>query len=236
MEKCLIILIILFGFLYTQRNIVEGAMFKDDLINTDSNNKNTNKNTNVNSNANSNNKITSYSDVSTSEYMLLSNMNNDNILPQPNFINSNSNSNSNTMMNSNMNKNKNKKTNKNSLDDIMNYKYSENNINKEGKCSKKIIDHLEDHKDKNRELSRNKEDLKNELENRTYTHKKQLMNYVKQIKFFSDISGTIYVFITIIAVISAYRYTTKTNTNKKLMHYLMALIFSPFYILFYIFN
>ena len=44
-------------------------MFKDDLINTDSNNKNTNKNTNVNSNANSNNKITSYSDVSTVIYV-----------------------------------------------------------------------------------------------------------------------------------------------------------------------
>ena len=85
-----------------------------------------------------------------------------------NQISTNSNSNSNTMMNSNMNKNK--KTNKNSLDDIINYKYSENNINKEGKCSKKIMFYyLEDLiKDKNRELSRNKEDLKNELENRTY--------------------------------------------------------------------
>ena len=233
MEKCLIILIILFGFLYTQRNIVEGAMFKDNLINIDSNNKNTNVNSNKNTNVNSNYNISSYSDVSNSEYMLVSNMNNNNILPEPHFINSNKTMN--PIMNENKNKNKNKNK-KNSLDDIIHYKYTENNINKEGKCSRKIIDHLEDQKDKTKELSENKEDLKNELENKTYSHKKQLMDYIKQIKFFSDISSTIYIFITIIAVISAYRYTTKNNTNKKLMHYLMALIFSPFYILFYIFN
>ena len=147
--------------------------------------------------------------------------------------NSNSNSNSNSISNSNQ---------LCFLEDesehtLVDYEHPNPYKRIKGKCSQKVMNHF------NEKINNHSEDLSKCRRNNSKTikrhrelHKDNIEEHQTYIKLYYDLFTTTYILVVLVALGLAYKYTTRIKVDNKLIHYLASLLFSPFYIMFYIFK
>ena len=67
-------------------------------------------------------------------------------------------------------------------------------------------------------------------------HQDNIEEHQISIKLFYDLFTTTYILVVLTALSLAYKYTSRINVQGKFKHYIAAIIFSPFYIMFFIFK
>ena len=106
-----------------------------------------------------------------------------------------------------------------------------------GKCSQKVINHFRDtvnnHVDDLSNCRRNSSKI---IKRHRELHQDNIKEHQTYIKLYFDLFTTTYILVVLVALGLAYKYTTRIKVDNKLIHYLSSLLFSPFYIMFYIFK
>ena len=106
-----------------------------------------------------------------------------------------------------------------------------------GKCSQKVIDHFKDTvNDHVNKLSTCRRNNSKTIKRHRELHQDNIEEHQTYIKLYFDLFTTTYILVVLVAFGLAYKYTTRIKVDSKLKHYLVSILFSPFYIMFYIFK